>query len=145
MHISYHRVLTNGPILVRFDTQRDTLQTLNICLPVYGPGVARSSARKLWGSLKLEIFQPTDPVTEGEALKTTQELIKVIYADNTSDPGADDDIDGLAREACEECIQILKEPEKSQAQPAIKVLCAFMSTTRNSHFPSFASLVLILY
>ena len=27
-------------------------------------------------------------------------------------------------------MQILREPEKSQAKHAIKVLCAFMSTTR---------------
>jgi DNA repair/transcription protein MET18/MMS19 len=43
-----------------------------------------------------------------------------------------EDIQGLAREACEECIQILREPEKSQAKPAIKVLCAFISATRSS-------------
>jgi DNA repair/transcription protein MET18/MMS19 len=42
-----------------------------------------------------------------------------------------EDIQGLAREACEECIRILQEPEKSQAKPAIKVLCAFISTTRS--------------
>ncbi|KAI9458702.1 ARM repeat-containing protein [Russula earlei] len=106
-------------------TKRDTLQTLAVCLPVYGPRVAVNLARKLWNSLKLEIFQPTDVETEGEALKATQVLIKTIYADEVRDA----DLDGLAKDACEECIQILKEPEKSQAKPAIKVLCAFMSTT----------------
>ncbi|KAI0282989.1 ARM repeat-containing protein [Russula brevipes] len=108
-------------------TKRDTLQTLALCLPVYGSGVAVNSARKLWSSLKLEVFQPTDPETEGEALKATQVLIKTIYTDEFTDAN----LDGLAKEACEECIQILKEPEKSQAKPAIKVLCAFMSTTRS--------------
>ncbi|KAF8268710.1 ARM repeat-containing protein [Lactarius quietus] len=89
-------------------TKRDTLQTLSVCLPVYGPNVARNFARKLWNSLKLEIFQPTDPETEEEALKTTQTVIKTIYADEV----ADAEIEGLAKDACEECIQILKEPEK---------------------------------
>lgn len=42
----------------------------------------------------------------------------------------DADINGLAHDICEECINILKEPEKSQAKPAAKILCAFMSTTR---------------
>ena len=93
---------------------------------MYGSGVAGNFARKLWNSLKLEIFQPTDPETEEEALKATQTVIKTIYADKV----ADAEIEGLAKDACEECIQILKEPEKSQAKPAIKVLCAFMSTTR---------------
>ncbi|KAH9976079.1 Dos2-interacting transcription regulator of RNA-Pol-II-domain-containing protein [Russula compacta] len=106
-------------------TKCDTLQTLSLCLPVYGPRVAVNSARKLWSSLKLEIFQPTDLETEVEALKTTQVLIKTIYTDEVTNA----DLDGLAKDACEECIQILKEPEKSQAKPAIKVLCAFMSTT----------------
>lgn len=106
-------------------TKRDTLRTLSVCLPVYGPRVAGNFARKLWSSLKLEIFQPTDPETEEEALKATQVVIKTIYADEVTDV----EIDGLAKDACEECIQILKEPEKSQAKPAIKVLCAFMSTT----------------
>ncbi|KAH9161567.1 ARM repeat-containing protein [Lactarius sanguifluus] len=106
-------------------TKRDTLQTLSVCLPVYGSRVAGKFARQLWSSLKLEIFQPTDPETEEEALKATQVVIKTIYADEVT--GAE--VDGLAKDACEECIQILKEPEKSQAKPAIKVLCAFMSTT----------------
>ncbi|KAH9041287.1 ARM repeat-containing protein [Lactarius pseudohatsudake] len=106
-------------------TKRDTLQTLSVCLPVYGSRVAGKFARQLWSSLKLEIFQPTDPETEEEALKATQVVIKTIYADEITDA----EVDGLAKDACEECIQILKEPEKSQAKPAIKVLCAFMSTT----------------
>ncbi|KII87506.1 hypothetical protein PLICRDRAFT_55462 [Plicaturopsis crispa FD-325 SS-3] len=110
-------------------TKRDTLQTISACLPVYGAALARTSARKLWSSFKLEIFQPTDPVTEEEALKATQTLIKTIYGDGASADAMDTDIQGLARDACQECIEILREPEKSQARPATKVLCAFMSTT----------------
>ena len=34
--------------------------------------------------------------------------------------------EGLAKTICEECIKILNEPEKSRAQPAVKVLCAFV-------------------
>jgi DNA repair/transcription protein MET18/MMS19 len=61
-----------------------------------------------------------------------QILVKTIYADEEAAVESNDDIQGLARDACEECIQILKEPEKSQAKPAIKILCTFMSTTRAS-------------
>ncbi|KAI0940934.1 hypothetical protein AcV7_003173 [Taiwanofungus camphoratus] len=111
-------------------TKRDTLQTLDICLPVYGASVARNFARKLWNSLKLEIFQPTDSATEEAALKSTQVLIQTLYSRNETEHKSDEeDIQGLAKEACEECIQILREPEKSQAKPANKVLCAFMATT----------------
>ncbi|KAF5377797.1 hypothetical protein D9757_008093 [Collybiopsis confluens] len=109
-------------------TKRDTLQSMSLCFPVYGSALARSHARQLWNALKLEIFQPTDPITEEFALKTTQSLIKTIYAEQSPEFG-NGDIEGLARDACEECISILREPEKSQAKPAIKVLCAFMSTT----------------
>ena len=101
---------------------------LDDCLPVYGAGHARTHARKLWNALKLEIFQPTDPHTERAALKSVQVLIKTIYSGGAAT--SSDDIEGLAKEACEECVVILKEPEKSQATPAMKTLCAFVSTTR---------------
>ncbi|KAL0577529.1 hypothetical protein V5O48_004470 [Marasmius crinis-equi] len=107
-------------------TKRDTLETMSVCFPVYGAPLARSNARKLWNALKLEIFQPIDPKTEEQALKTTQDLVKLIYSDGQQ---ADVNIEGLAKDACEECLMILREPEKSQAKHAIKVLCAFMSTT----------------
>ncbi|KAG6833236.1 hypothetical protein H0H87_009857 [Tephrocybe sp. NHM501043] len=110
-------------------TKRDTLETMSTCFPVYGPALARVSARKLWNSLKLEIFQPTDPLTEEEALKTTKALVETIYTQEEDAIESDDDVQGLARDVCEECVHILREPEKNQAKPAIKVLCAFMATT----------------
>jgi DNA repair/transcription protein MET18/MMS19 len=65
-------------------------------------------------------------------------LIKTIYGDESDRSPSNADIQGLARDACEECLQILKQPEKSRAKPAIKVMCAFMSTTRQSlSFGSF--------
>jgi len=42
-------------INVHFSLQKDTLQTLSSCLPVYGSALARVSARKLWNALKLEV------------------------------------------------------------------------------------------
>ncbi|KAJ6480897.1 Dos2-interacting transcription regulator of RNA-Pol-II-domain-containing protein [Mycena sanguinolenta] len=73
------------------------------------------------------IFQPTDSATEEVALTTMQALVVTIHAED--DTQQDADLQGLARDACEECVTILREPEKSQAKPAIKVLCAFMMTT----------------
>lgn len=64
-------------------------------------------------------------------------LIKTLYSVDETENKASEDIEGLAKDACEECIQILREPEKSQAKPAIKVLCAFMETTRTGcDFPA---------
>src|ERR1700761_5601092 len=105
--------------------QRDTLLTLDECLPIYGAGHARNAARQLWNALKLEIFQPTDPLTEEAALKSVQVLVKTIYMENTLDETSEN-IEGLAKDACEECIKILKEPEKSQAKPAMKILSVFV-------------------
>lgn len=133
--------------LTPYILKKDALQTLSSCIPVYGAALGRVSARKLWNALKLEvtrilplcctfteaitqIFQPVDPETEEEALKTTQILVRTIYADEEAAVESNDDIQGLARDACTECINILKEPEKTQARAATKVLCAFMSTTR---------------
>ena len=82
----------------------------------------------------IQIFQPVDLETEQEALKTTQILVKTIYTDEEAAVESNEDIQGLARDACSECINILKEPEKTQARAATKVLCAFMSTTRMSRF-----------
>ncbi|KAI0339641.1 ARM repeat-containing protein [Trametopsis cervina] len=110
-------------------TKKDTLQTLDICLPVYGSLVAKEHARKLWNTLRLEIFQPTDVETENMALNTTQVLVRTIYAIKDGDATSDETVQGLAKDVCEECIKILKEPEKNQAKHAIRVICAFLSTT----------------
>ncbi len=64
------------------------------------------------------------------ALTCTQDLVKTIYAVPAENSGDDAEVEGLASDACEECVKIIREPEKSQARSAIKVLCAFMSTTR---------------
>jgi DNA repair/transcription protein MET18/MMS19 len=86
---------------------------------------------------KQQIFQPVDPQTEEGALAAMQVLIKTIYAEEEAAVESDEDIQGLARDACQECIDILKEPEKSQAKPATKMLCAFISTTRRPSFSVF--------
>jgi len=87
----------------------------------------------------LQIFQSTDPITEEEALKATQVLVKTIYSSENQEPEAGN-LQGLVRDVCEECIQVLREPEKSQAKPAIKVLSAFVTTTRSfAGFPCYCT------
>jgi DNA repair/transcription protein MET18/MMS19 len=43
-----------------------------------------------------------------------------------------EELSGLVVEIVQECKKILREPEKSQAQHAVKVLAAFVDTTRQS-------------
>ncbi|KAF8661259.1 hypothetical protein AX16_001362 [Volvariella volvacea WC 439] len=119
----YLEKLTAGSPAIK----RDTLQTMDMTFPVYGAALLRSHARKLWNAIKLEVFQPVDTKTEAEALKTVQALINTLYAGQST--GTDVEVTGLARDVCEECIEILREPEKSQAKPAIKIISAFISTT----------------
>jgi hypothetical protein len=94
----------------------------------------------LWAAIKLEvefksllkpkmghhfrqIFHPADSDVEAGALSATQALIGTIYRNQ------DVVAHGFAQDICTECIQVLKEPEKSQAKAAIKVICALLSTT----------------
>ncbi|KAH7927892.1 ARM repeat-containing protein [Leucogyrophana mollusca] len=106
-------------------TKRDTLQTMTQCLPVYGAPVARDFGRKIWSSLKLEILQPIDPQTESEALSTLQVFVRTIQGSEASSG----EVAGLAKDICEECIAVLREPEKAQAKAAMKVLCAFVTVS----------------
>lgn len=70
-------------------------------------------------------------------MKTFQVLIQTIYSAAKEEQNDDAAIEGLAKDASDECMEILGEPEKSQAKHAIKVLCAFMSTTRTFTSYSF--------
>lgn len=108
-------------------TKRDTMQTISECLPVYGTTVARDHANKLWSALKVEIFQPIDQETADCALETTQILIKLIYKSQLEDTKGG--IDGIGKHIVEESLEYIKEPEKSKAKPAVKVMSALIQTT----------------
>lgn len=97
---------------------------MSACLPVYGSALLATSYRKLWNSLKLEVFQPTDQETESVALFTLKALISTLYS-NVGDLSSDD---GLIAAICAECLDILKSPDTSQAKPAIKILSSSLST-----------------
>jgi len=97
-----------------------------VCLPVYGPAAAETNAKKLWNCLRLEIFQPVDAETEDSALLATQVLAKTIHEGQDAQT---DDFKGFAKGITQECLDILKQPEKSQARHAIKTTCALLSTT----------------
>jgi DNA repair/transcription protein MET18/MMS19 len=61
-----------------------------------------------------------------------QSLIETIYMPNAiGESGMDVDVNitGLAKDICQECLKLLGEPEKSQAKPAMKTICALLKTT----------------
>ena len=98
-----------------------------MCLPVYGSSAADTNSKKLWNCLRLEIFQPVDVETEDSAILAAQVLVKTIYGDQDVQI---DGVKGFAKGITQECLDILKQPEKSQARHAIKTICTLLSTTR---------------
>lgn len=76
-----------------------------------------------------KVFQPVNPELESQSLKTLQTLIRTLYEGIEDSKPNQDDIQGLVREICKECIDLMGEPEKSQAIPASKVAAALVGTT----------------
>ena len=68
----------------------------------------------------VKIFQPTDVLTETDALTALKSLLDCLHSDGI--PAPDSHIQGIAEIICTECLHILEEPERSQALPAIKVV-----------------------
>jgi len=91
-----------------------------------------TNAKKLWNCLRLEIFQPVDTETEDSALLATQVMVGTIHVDHDVQT---EDFKGFVKEVTQECLDILKQPEKSQARHAIKTICALLSTTGKSYTP----------
>ncbi|THH09922.1 hypothetical protein EW145_g1685 [Phellinidium pouzarii] len=110
-------------------TKKDIIETMTSCIPVYGAAVARTFAKRLWNSLKLEVFQPVNSEIEKEALKATQILIQTIYGASTDAQGVPEQLEGLVMDICDECLELIGEPEKNQAVPASKVIAALIGTT----------------
>lgn len=112
------------------NTKRDTLKTMSLCLPVYGSTVAKSFAPQMWSSFKLEIFQPLDAETADKAVNALTTLLSVLGQDKAQISGyVEEGINGLTEEVVTECLRVLREPEKNQAQHAIKIVNACLGTT----------------
>ncbi|KAI6041217.1 ARM repeat-containing protein [Pisolithus marmoratus] len=109
-------------------TKRDTLRAMSLCLPVYGPSVAREFGPKIWSALKLEIFQPVDAATDKAALDTLQAFVRVLQSSPVvADEGQPDSMDNFVRTVCGDCLDAIGEPEKPQAKAGMKILCSFLS------------------
>ena len=68
-----------------------------------------------------------NPELEVQSLKTVQVLIRTLYKGLDESEGGE--IQGLVEEICKECMDLMGEPEKSQAIPASKVAAAMIGTT----------------
>ncbi|KAH7105998.1 ARM repeat-containing protein [Auriculariales sp. MPI-PUGE-AT-0066] len=106
-------------------TKRETLHTMAVCWPVYGPRLAQEVGKQVWDTYKIEIFQPIDSDTQNLALTAVKALVTTLYGAD----GSEAKIAGLVQSITEECLRILREPEKSQAKPASQVVSALTETT----------------
>lgn len=82
----------------------------------------------------VQVFQPVNAEIESEALKTTQVLIQTLYDESVDVPEDLNSVRGLAKDICEECQELMAEPEKSQAVPATKMIASLLGTTRKSGY-----------
>ncbi|KAJ9107913.1 hypothetical protein QFC19_002656 [Naganishia cerealis] len=108
-------------------SKRDVLQSLTACIPVYGQQAIQGYASDLWDNLKTEIFYSPDAQIESDALETFRAMILALYPEDK-----ENSID-TAQEIIKECQELLKEPEKSKAKPATKILCGLISASQIPH------------
>lgn len=102
--------------------------------PSFKLEVSDNHTNKLGPDAASKIFQPIDAETATKAVGALTTLLLVLGQDKAqpSEPTTEG-IDELAEEVITECLRILREPEKSQAQHAIKIVNACLATTREHY------------
>ena len=78
----------------------------------------------------------SDSSIEAAALACLESFIRTLYP-NASDPPV-----GLAQEIIKQSLELLKEPEKTQATSATKMLAALLRASRESRLTMFDSLLM---
>ncbi|WWC65616.1 uncharacterized protein I303_108236 [Kwoniella dejecticola CBS 10117] len=96
-------------------SMKDLQLSIAACLPVYGAEAVRERAGELWEGIKTEILYSSDTSIEAAALSALESLIRTLYPTDQSPAG-------LAQDIIKECLEILNEPDKTQAVAATKIL-----------------------
>ena len=126
---------------------KDLMLTIGECLPVYGAVAVDERGKELWECVKTEasacsrktckaqsqILYSSDTTIEASALSALESLIRTLY------PTAQDVPSGLAQTIIKECLDMMREPEKTQALAATKMLVALVRASCKS-----ASICLLL-
>lgn len=71
-----------------------------------------------------QILYSSDTSIEAAALSALESLIRTLYPTSTDAPS------GLAQDIIKECLEILNEPDKTQAVAATKILAAIFRASR---------------
>lgn len=106
------------------NTKRDTLDTLEQALPVFGQAAILANQKKLWEGFKVEIMAATDDETAVYAQRALASFLRVLYGNAT--PGEDLDNDEIATRITTDALRELEAPEKSLAKPAADLLVAMV-------------------
>ncbi|SCZ87643.1 BZ3500_MvSof-1268-A1-R1_Chr2-2g05109 [Microbotryum saponariae] len=138
--------------------QRQTLQALITCFPIYGAAVCGEWAGRFSEALSIEVFHATDSSMMKLALECLRALYSTLYPDTSpvsittttlqSDekdgdaemPAADADeitksapaptgVEGIAIKVVQNSLDELREPDKSNAKPAVKILNALICSS----------------
>lgn len=99
---------------------KDLMLTMGECLPVYGAVAVDERGKELWECVKTEILYSSDSTIEASALSALESLVRTLY------PTAEDVPSGLAQTIIKECLEMMQEPEKTQALAATKMLVALV-------------------
>ncbi|ORY74067.1 ARM repeat-containing protein [Leucosporidium creatinivorum] len=129
--------------------KRQTLQALTVCFPVYGAAVSGEWAGRFSEALSIEVFHATDDDTAELALTTFKSLFSTLYPDNSpvavKEHGAEDEemaapeavsgVEGVGVKVVANSLEELREPDKSNAKPATRILAALItSSNRVAHY-----------
>lgn len=114
--------------------KRDTLETLELALPIFGIAATKANEKKLWEGLKIEIFHATDDATSICAQRTLTSFLRVLYQD--LDPP-----EGIAPKVVAECLNELKFPDKVLASPACSTLVCCIRACPSTSYLAITALV----
>ncbi|KAM0786372.1 hypothetical protein ACM66B_001840 [Microbotryomycetes sp. NB124-2] len=124
--------------------KRQTLQALIVSFTVYGGAVCGEWAARFAEALTIEIFHATETSLQDLSLSAMQSLFATLYPDETpasvesgdvhmaelEDKGAtSEELAGVAVKVVGNAIEELKEPDKSNAKPACRVLSTLIMTS----------------
>ncbi|GAA5888696.1 hypothetical protein JCM6882_009055 [Rhodosporidiobolus microsporus] len=141
--------------------KRQTLQALEACFPIYGAEASGEWAGRFSEALTIEVFHASDTAMQDLSLSTFRSLFSTLYPDvlpsTTASAGEDaempsaaeqdaqaqaqkgdkeeNNIEGVAIQVVENALDELKEPEKNNAKPAVRILTALIaSSARLAHY-----------
>lgn len=107
------------------NTKRDTLETLEHAMPVFGSAAILANQKKLWEGFKVEIMAATDEETSVYAQKALASFLRVLYGNIGAAQGLPDD-DVIATRIVSDALNELEAPEKSLAKPATDLLVSMV-------------------